>query len=77
MFIKSGTLKIVLLDKNIELTIILHRTAQVLPKRIFFFSLNNSLTLKLHCLFNGQLSISINAPLPTVTRMTGTYNSSH
>ena len=43
----------------------------------FFFSLNNAFTLKLRCLFNGQLSISINAPLPTVTRMTGTYSSSH
>jgi hypothetical protein len=78
MFIKSRTFKKnVSLHKNTELTIILHRTAQVLPTRIFFVSLHNSLTLKSHYLFNGQLSISINAPLPTVTRMTGTYNSSH
>jgi hypothetical protein len=77
MFIKRTFKKNVLLHKNIEHTIILLRTAQVLPTHIFFFSLNNSLTLKLHYLLNGQLSISINAPLPMVTRMTGTYNSSH
>jgi hypothetical protein len=78
MFIKSMTFKKCFITyRNIELTIILHRAAQVLSTRIFFFSLNNLLTLKLHCLSNGQLSISINAPLPMVIRMTGTYSSSH
>jgi hypothetical protein len=78
MFIKSRTFKKnVLLHKHTELNNNSSQNRASVANTYFSFSPNTSLTLKLHYLFNGQLSISSNAPLQIVTQMTGTYNSSY
>jgi hypothetical protein len=74
MFIKSRTLKKCFITHKYWTDNNSSQNRASVANTYFFFSQNNSLTL--HYLFNWQLSISINAPLPMVTRMTHSFNHS-